>query len=91
METMIHENMEFAPFDPASPPASGPWASRWSSVNAPDVMVTNKGIQFPEVPVWATLGTGPISRLEEMLKEIATGRAGNPVFTDSMRTGGGDE
>jgi len=43
----------------------------------PDVMITNRGITFPNI-------TAPPS-LTDMFKAISTGAAGNPVFTDTRR------
>ena len=50
---------------------------RW---NDGDLMITDQGFYFPH------LGKGP-SR-GAMFDEIAGGRAGNPVFTDSKRPDG---
>jgi hypothetical protein len=55
------------------PPNDGRW-------NPGDLMITDQGFYFPE------LGQAP--DLGPMLKEIAEGRAGNPVFTDSRRPDG---
>ena len=54
--------------------AAVPAAPRW---NEGDVMITDQGFYFPE------LSAPP--DLESMIVEIASGRAGNPVFTDSKR------
>lgn len=73
LETEIHEErrMHFE-VHPLSAPLNVPW-------NANDVMVTNKGLYFPE-----PAAGGP--SLDQMLVAMVAGRAGNPVFTDSKRT-----
>jgi hypothetical protein len=45
-----------------------------------DIMITNQGITCPRIPSISD------SALEAMLQSIFAGEAGNPVFTDSMRT-----
>jgi hypothetical protein len=49
--------------------------------DARDVMITNQGFFFPEL-------RGGYPKLSSMLADIAAGRAGNPVFTDSRRPDG---
>lgn len=83
LETMLprFEQMAFQELG-GSPPtlpngSAAPGAPRW---NVGDVMITDQGFYFP-----------PLSKapgLESMLEEIAGGRAGNPVFTDSRRPDG---
>lgn len=55
-------------------PAACPGDPLW---NADDVMITNQGFYFPVL--------SPEPNLRNMLAQIAQGRAGNPVFTDSKR------
>jgi len=72
-------------------PASGVWAPNWKGN---DVMVTNTGFFHPPVEVLASAFPGTMNsteRLNEIFAQIRAGRAGNPVFTDSMRTEGGGE
>jgi hypothetical protein len=85
LETMIAEDMKFEPCDSTTPVLGLNWQPRWA---LDDVMVTNQGIFFPKVPRW-NAAFGP-DHLHSILAEMAGGRAGNPVFTDSMRTGPGD-
>ncbi len=50
-----------------------------------EIVVTNLGIHFPHQASLKTTGGGPNALvLKEMLTEIIKGRAGNPVFTDSI-------
>lgn len=55
--------------------------------NPTDINVVDKGFFFPElVAISEDVGEDP---LDIMLKDIAAGRAGNPVITGSFRPGGG--
>jgi hypothetical protein len=54
-----------------------------------DVLVTDQGFLLP--PVENLPGSDDRQRLDSIAEEIAAGRAGNPVFTDSMRCEGGGE
>jgi len=54
-----------------------PADDRW---NEKDLMITDHGFYFPEL--------GGVPGLQDMYIEIAEGRAGNPVFTDSRRPDG---
>ena len=52
--------------------------------NKDDVMITHRGFYFPKPEFLREDGD-----LKKLMTEIAEGRAGNPVFTDSKRTQGG--
>ena len=55
-------------------------------------MITNKGIYFPEAgDLDNALGADDNARMTTVFTEITQGRAGNPVFTDSMRCEGGED
>ena len=66
------------PPPPALPPDRPAWVpSNWTW-NKDDIMITNRGFFFPELPELPTL--------DGLLEQIEQGKAGNPVFTDSKRT-----
>jgi hypothetical protein len=79
LETMLPRFEQMAFQEMGSPPhlengSAAPGMPRW---NEGDLMITDQGFYFPD------LGSAP--NRESMLDEIASGRAGNPVFTDSKR------
>jgi hypothetical protein len=94
LETMLpdEDRMEFEATGPGgqAPTMPSSCAALWKSE---DIMITNQGIYFPEIPDLKTAfqadpQTNPDQTLNQILNEIASGRAGNPVFTDSVRTDG---
>lgn len=72
LETALPDakQMHFEAKAVANPPAAPLW-------DADDLMITNQGFIFPPLPTRPSLCV--------MLTQIAEGRAGNPVFTDSKR------
>lgn len=101
LETMLPtaDRMELQTNGPGGAvPGGGPCLDRWAIDNGKmtDVIITNVGIFFPPIPDRGTAygpvaGSGASSlsdQLNSLLAEIACGRAGNPVFTDSQRCEG---
>lgn len=79
LETSLPEKMAFG-FHPTSTPDSlnGVW-------DADDAMITNEGFFFPK-PHEPSRDNLDHTFRDRLITEIAGGRAGNPVFTDSKRT-----
>ncbi len=71
LESLLHSMPPMAmAFQPQNTPAN------W---DADDIMVTNQGFHFPRIPQ-----VPPTA--DAIMTQIVNGEAGNPVFTDSMRT-----
>jgi hypothetical protein len=84
LETDLPSGMEFETFSKAPPQKAFATAIKaqgrnlWKNDDS-GVVITSKGFYIPEIPA--------LPDAKDMLRDIARGRAGNPVFTDSGMTG----
>ena len=78
LETMLPDasRMRFEALQAGSARPVG-WSAVWGWWKD-DIMITSRGFFLPALP--------PLPTCEEIIAEIAEGRAGNPIFTDSKRT-----
>lgn len=96
LETMLpdEDRMKFEATAPGRQAHPGPGGCpQLLQDHEKDIWITNQGIYFPEIPdlqsaFGANPNQNPATVLDGILTEIASGRAGNPVFTDSVRTDG---